>query len=261
MEPRARGGMDEEEMSRIKNLSRAGWMIVGIVVTLILVPSGAAMATIANAGIEGRSAYKANVPPGLQLLTNAVTSGNTFPSTASFTDSRHELRMAGQARETGGVGVRGSSSIGGSVEFDDSSFEVLPGSLVSLHWSTRNRSADVARSSLPRHVLPSRLLVRLGRDVASGHIPIPNMDDQHRLDDHRRRNDGGHSGGRRRWDSIHGRARHLRLNGMLEPRSECCAYGSPFSHQLGHPELSIQLFAPRHQRRSRPTLRHDLSDF
>jgi len=131
-------------MSRIKNLSRAGWMIVGIVVTLILVPTGAAMATIANAGIEARSAYKANVPPGLQLLTNAVTSGNTFPSTASFTDSRHELRMAGQARETGGVDVRGSSSIGGSVEFDDSSFEVLPGSLVSLHWSTFGSGAPTS---------------------------------------------------------------------------------------------------------------------
>jgi len=117
-------------MSRIKNLSRAGRMIVGIVVTLILVSSVAAVATIANAGIEGRSAHKANVPPGLQSSTNAVTSGNT----ASFTDSRHELRKAGQSRETGGVGVRGSSSIGGLVEFDDASFDVLPGSLVSLHW-------------------------------------------------------------------------------------------------------------------------------
>jgi len=116
-------------MSRIKNLSRAGRMIVGIVVTLILVPSGAAMAT---------------------LLTNAVTSGNTFPSTASFTHSRHELRIAGQARETGGVGVRGSSSLGGLVEFDNSSFEVLPGSLVSLHWST---SGTFAPTSPNRHFL------------------------------------------------------------------------------------------------------------
>jgi len=55
-------------MSRIKNLSRAGWMVVGIVVTLILVPTGVAFA-LSYTGLQGSSGHKANVSVAGQLLT------------------------------------------------------------------------------------------------------------------------------------------------------------------------------------------------
>jgi len=56
-------------MSRIKNMSRAGWVISGVVITLILVPSVAVAAGLTYNGIEGTSGNKANVSTAGQLLT------------------------------------------------------------------------------------------------------------------------------------------------------------------------------------------------
>jgi len=55
-------------MSRIKNLSRGNWMVVGIVTALILVPSGMAVAG-GFSGIKGTSGNKADVSAAGQLLT------------------------------------------------------------------------------------------------------------------------------------------------------------------------------------------------
>jgi xanthosine utilization system XapX-like protein len=57
----------EETMSRIKILSRGAWMVVGIVVALVLVPT-AAFATLSFVGIEGTSLHKADVTAASQLL-------------------------------------------------------------------------------------------------------------------------------------------------------------------------------------------------
>jgi hypothetical protein len=57
-------------MLRIKNMSRGGWIVVGIVVAVLLVPSGVAVAkALAYSGIEGTSHNKADVTPAQQLLT------------------------------------------------------------------------------------------------------------------------------------------------------------------------------------------------
>ena len=86
-------------MSMIKNPSRPGWMILGIVVTVVLVSVVATMTTIAYAGTAG----------------SAVPAGP---------------------------------------KFDDSSFEVLPASLVSLHWidgsGTPSDRYFLITSTLPR---------------------------------------------------------------------------------------------------------------
>jgi hypothetical protein len=45
-------------MSRVKNLSRGGWMIVGVVVALILVPTAAVAATATVVKIEASNGSK-----------------------------------------------------------------------------------------------------------------------------------------------------------------------------------------------------------
>ena len=62
-------------MSRIKNLSRGAWMVVGIVIGVLLVPT-AAFATLSFVGIEGTSLHKADVTPAGQVLTAAATPAN-----------------------------------------------------------------------------------------------------------------------------------------------------------------------------------------
>jgi len=57
-------------MHRINNMSRGGWIVVGFVVALLLVPSGVAMAAVLKyTGIEGTSTNKADVTAANQLLT------------------------------------------------------------------------------------------------------------------------------------------------------------------------------------------------
>ena len=78
-------------MSRIKNLSRGAWIVVGIVVALVLVPT-AAFATLSFVGIEGTSLHKADVTAASQLLAaeaspskfKAFDSGSLSSSSGCF---------------------------------------------------------------------------------------------------------------------------------------------------------------------------------
>jgi hypothetical protein len=63
-----------EAMSRIKNMSRMGWFIVGVGITVLLMPSVAVAAGLKFTGIEGTSDNKADVSPAGQLLTTAAPS-------------------------------------------------------------------------------------------------------------------------------------------------------------------------------------------
>lgn len=57
-------------MSRVKNMSRGGWIVIGILIAMMLVPTGIATATaLKYSGIEGTSANKADVTSAGQLLT------------------------------------------------------------------------------------------------------------------------------------------------------------------------------------------------
>jgi hypothetical protein len=68
-------------MHRIKDMSRGGWIVIGVVIALLLVPSGfAAAAALKYAGIEGTSGNKADVVPGGQLLTAGNLPSDSFTS-------------------------------------------------------------------------------------------------------------------------------------------------------------------------------------
>jgi hypothetical protein len=60
-------------MSRIKNMPRMGWFIVGVAITVLLMPSVAVAAGLKFTGIEGTSDNKADVSPAGQLLTTAAS--------------------------------------------------------------------------------------------------------------------------------------------------------------------------------------------
>jgi hypothetical protein len=56
-------------VSKLKNMSRAGWVVTGIVATLLLVPTVALAATTTTTIIKGGSGNKASVTGANQLLT------------------------------------------------------------------------------------------------------------------------------------------------------------------------------------------------
>jgi hypothetical protein len=67
----------EEHVSKIKSLSRAAWVVVGLVAAVLLVPTVAVAATVAYNGIEGTNGTtttqnKALVTSAGQLLTTPV---------------------------------------------------------------------------------------------------------------------------------------------------------------------------------------------
>jgi len=66
-------------LSKIKSLSRSGWIVVGFLAALILVPSGMAVANVLKyAGIEGTSTNKADVAPSGQLFITNAPPGKIF---------------------------------------------------------------------------------------------------------------------------------------------------------------------------------------
>jgi hypothetical protein len=68
-------------MHRVKNMSRGGWIVIGIVVALLLVPSGVAAAkALAFTGVEGTSGNKADVTGAAQLQVADAAPGNLFES-------------------------------------------------------------------------------------------------------------------------------------------------------------------------------------
>ena len=73
-------------MSRIKNMSRGGWIVIGILVAMMLVPSGVAVAkALKYTGIEGTSTNKADVTPAGQLLTTEAQPSNLLGGSSSDT--------------------------------------------------------------------------------------------------------------------------------------------------------------------------------
>ena len=68
-------------MPKLKNMSRGGYIVVGIVAALILVPTGIAAAAVAYTGIEGTNGATAtvnhaDVTSGGQLLTSEANPSN-----------------------------------------------------------------------------------------------------------------------------------------------------------------------------------------
>jgi hypothetical protein len=69
-------------MHRPKNMSRGGWIVIGIVVGLLIVPSGvvAAKAALKFTGIEGTSGNKADVTSAAQVETADADPSNLYIS-------------------------------------------------------------------------------------------------------------------------------------------------------------------------------------
>ncbi|MGD0395029.1 MAG: hypothetical protein ABSC41_20600 [Acidimicrobiales bacterium] len=71
-------------MSRIKNMSRGGWIVVGVLIAMMLVPTGiATAAALKYTGIEGTSDNKADVTPAGQLLTTEAQPSNLLGGSSS----------------------------------------------------------------------------------------------------------------------------------------------------------------------------------
>jgi len=67
-------------MSRLKNLSRGGYIAVGIVMTLILVPTGIAAAAVAYNGIEGTNGTTTTVNDARVTSAGQLTTTEAAPS-------------------------------------------------------------------------------------------------------------------------------------------------------------------------------------
>jgi hypothetical protein len=76
-------------MSKIKNMSRGGWIVIGILIAMMLVPSGVAVAkALKYTGIEGTSTNKADVTGDSQLLTTETDPTDIIQTDATeFTDN------------------------------------------------------------------------------------------------------------------------------------------------------------------------------
>ncbi len=70
---------------RVQDMSRGGWIVIGIIVALLLVPSGVAVArALRYTGIEGTSLNKADVTPAGQLQVAPAPAGAFFQSGESI---------------------------------------------------------------------------------------------------------------------------------------------------------------------------------
>ncbi len=66
-------------MSKLKNMPGAAWLVIGVCVTALVLPSAAyAAGALKFTGIEGTSTNKADVTPAGQLLTAPVASSKLF---------------------------------------------------------------------------------------------------------------------------------------------------------------------------------------
>ena len=90
-------------MPKVKDMSRGGWILVGVVVALLLVPTAAGAATLYN-GIMGTSGNRADVSPTSQLLTaeaapsslyHNVVSAGTSETVLARPPSGHALIVTG----------------------------------------------------------------------------------------------------------------------------------------------------------------------
>jgi hypothetical protein len=79
-------------MPKLKNMSRGGYIVVGIVAALVLVPTGIAAAAVAYTGIEGTNGATAtvnhaDVTSAGQLLTTEANPSNFVQTSPSYVDT------------------------------------------------------------------------------------------------------------------------------------------------------------------------------
>jgi hypothetical protein len=120
-------------MSKFKNIPGLVWLVIGVLVTLLVIPSTAYAAALKFTGIEGTSTNKADVTPAGQLLTteanpttfrtyfgniDALSGGGCSPLTPALpTGEAFDLRdlsvsfLASNVQVTAGGTNTGDSSI------------------------------------------------------------------------------------------------------------------------------------------------------
>ena len=94
-------------MSRFKEMSRGGWMLIGIVIAVLLYPSVASAATTVYDGIIGTSGHKADVSPTGQVLTAPAAPSSFYHNwNAAYTSSTViATPPSGHALIVSGLGV------------------------------------------------------------------------------------------------------------------------------------------------------------
>ncbi len=82
-------------MSKIKNMPGVAWLIIGVLVTLLVVPTTAyAAAALKFTGIEGTSTNKADVSPAGQLLTSPADPNSLYASTPTIVSALSGVKVA-----------------------------------------------------------------------------------------------------------------------------------------------------------------------
>jgi hypothetical protein len=65
-------------VSKLKNIPRVVWLVIGVLVTLLVIPSTAYAAALKFAGIEGTSTNRADVTAAQQLLSTEAQPANYY---------------------------------------------------------------------------------------------------------------------------------------------------------------------------------------
>jgi hypothetical protein len=74
-------------MSKVKRMPGFAWLIIGVLVTLLVIPTTAyATGKLKFTGIEGTSTNKVDVTPAGQLLSSAADPNNLYQSGGNLTD-------------------------------------------------------------------------------------------------------------------------------------------------------------------------------
>ena len=71
-------------MSKFRNIPGLVWLVIGVLVTLLVIPSTAYAAALKFTGIEGTSTNKADVSPGGQLLTTSADPSASYNFLSAF---------------------------------------------------------------------------------------------------------------------------------------------------------------------------------
>lgn len=76
-------------MSKVRNMSGVAWLVIGVSVTTLIMPTAAFAAGITWSGIEGQNKNKADVTSAGQLMTSPADVSSSFLSPMTFVNTEN----------------------------------------------------------------------------------------------------------------------------------------------------------------------------
>lgn len=102
------------KMSRFKNMPGVAWLVIGVCVTALALPSAAyASGALKFTGVQGTSGNQADVTPGGQLLTAQNNPADSFASLITGVNGNHQPPMT-NVTSTGGCTAFGDMDLAAS---------------------------------------------------------------------------------------------------------------------------------------------------